>query len=108
MVPASADCGYLNVEKYFEENYSSKVPIIADPDIARYVHLAVRNPTPSELIWSYPSNSTFCYASSIYSEAFVVTRYDIASMNSIMHFKLYFGREHQRGGIIYIHIQDKF
>ena len=39
--------------------------VIAHPDYARYIHLAIRNPDPSRFIWWWrltkpPSNETVC------------------------------------------------
>ncbi|MGC8564154.1 MAG: hypothetical protein ACP5LZ_04595 [Fervidicoccaceae archaeon] len=79
LVPSSPEISYLQVEKFFSENYTYPLPIIADPDIARYVHLSIRNPLPQQLMWSSPSNDTICYAAEISKEAYIVTRTNLSS-----------------------------
>lgn len=61
--PSPANLKYLDTYEFFENNrhlYDEAV-IIAHSDIARYVHLAIRNPEQTKLIWvNTVSNETIC------------------------------------------------
>ncbi|MEM2075685.1 MAG: hypothetical protein QW705_06485 [Zestosphaera sp.] len=51
MTPAPPDREYLKTYEYFKNVGVGDRVIIADNSIARYVHLAIRNPNPQQLIW---------------------------------------------------------
>jgi hypothetical protein len=63
LTPAPADNKLLETLYFFKENndLAREAIIIAHPDYARYIHLAIRNPDPSRLIWmSWATNETIC------------------------------------------------
>ena len=65
LTPAPADDKLIETLSFFKNNdFTGKTVIVAHPDYARYVHLAIRNPDPSRLIWAWTSpvtNETICY-----------------------------------------------
>jgi hypothetical protein len=62
LTPLPVDDKLLKTLSFFKEkNIVEDTVIIAHPDYARYVHLAIRNPNPSRLIWvSWATNETIC------------------------------------------------
>ena len=63
LTPAPADNKLLETLNFFKENNDliGEAIIIAHPDYARYIHLTIRNPDPSRLIWkSWATNETIC------------------------------------------------
>jgi hypothetical protein len=62
LTPAPADGKLLETLSFFKNNdFTGNTVIVAHPDYARYVHLAIRNPDPSRLIWtSFAANETIC------------------------------------------------
>ncbi len=62
LTPAPADGKLLETMSFFKNNdFTGSTVIVAHPDYARYVHLAIRNPDPSRLIWvNYATNETVC------------------------------------------------
>ena len=63
LAPAPADFRMLETMQFFQNNSNilSNSVIIAHRDYARYIHLAIRNPDPSRLIWiSWATNETIC------------------------------------------------
>jgi len=60
--PAPVDDRLIETLSLFKNNaFTGSTVIVAHPDYARYVHLAIRNPDPSRLIWvSYTTNETIC------------------------------------------------
>ena len=43
---------YMRIAEYFRENPPGYV-VVAEPSLARYVHLAIRNPDPSRFVWTW-------------------------------------------------------
>jgi hypothetical protein len=64
LTPAPVDDKLIETLSFFKNNYfTGNTVIVANPDYARYVHLAIRNPDPSRLIWAWTSpvtNETIC------------------------------------------------
>jgi hypothetical protein len=64
LAPAPADGRLIETLSFFKNNdFAGNTVIVAHPDYARYVHLAIRNPDPSRLIWARTSpvtNETIC------------------------------------------------
>jgi hypothetical protein len=62
LAPSPADGKLLETLSFFKNNdFTGNTVIVAHPDYARYVHLAIRNPNPSRLIWvNYATNETIC------------------------------------------------
>jgi hypothetical protein len=60
--PVPVDDKLLETLSFFKNNdFTGSTVIVAHPDYARYVHLAIRNPDPSRLIWvNYATNETIC------------------------------------------------
>jgi len=60
--PAPVDDRLIETLSFFKNNdFTGNTVIVAHPDYARYVHLAIRNPDPSRLIWvNYATNETIC------------------------------------------------
>ncbi|MEZ0394585.1 MAG: hypothetical protein ABWK00_06055 [Desulfurococcaceae archaeon] len=64
LTPASAHAWYIETYEFFANNWTRNgdAVIVARTDLARYIHLALRNPSPDELSWaSYVDNATACY-----------------------------------------------
>jgi hypothetical protein len=53
LVPASPNVRLLETYYFFKNNSDliKNAIIVADPDFAKYVHMAIRNPDPSRLVW---------------------------------------------------------
>jgi hypothetical protein len=64
LAPAPADGRLIETLSFFKNNdFAGNTVIVAHPDYARYVHLAIRNPDPSRLIWARTgsvTNETIC------------------------------------------------
>jgi len=60
--PAPVDDRLIETLSFFKNNdFTGSTVIVAHPDYARYIHLAIRNPDPSRLIWvNYATNETIC------------------------------------------------
>jgi hypothetical protein len=60
--PAPVDDRLIETPSFFKNNdFTGSTVIVAHSDYARYVHLAIRNPDPSRLIWvNYATNETIC------------------------------------------------
>jgi len=73
---------YVSIYEFFK-GYKTNTTIVAQADIARYVHMAIRNPSPTKLIWSssFPDNSTVCSLAKALnlSRILVVTRVNLSS-----------------------------
>jgi len=54
LAPSPADDEYLKTLDFFKENPDlvREAVVIAEPNYARYVHLAIRNPEPSRFVWA--------------------------------------------------------
>lgn len=66
LTPAPANEMYLKTYEYFVSNRDSlrNAVIVAHPDMARYIHIAIRNPELGKLVWTWSSslNYTICSA----------------------------------------------
>jgi len=65
LIPAPANSKLLDTLNFFRENnnLAENTTIIAHPDYAKYIHIAIRNPDPSHFIWWWSrtiSNETVC------------------------------------------------
>jgi len=59
LAPAPADGRLIETLSFFKNNdFAGNTVIVAHPDYARYVHLAIRNPDPSRLIWARTGSVT--------------------------------------------------
>jgi hypothetical protein len=58
LTPAPADDKLLETLHFFKNNsFTENIVIVAHPDYARYVHLAIRNPDPSRFVWASSATS---------------------------------------------------
>ncbi|MEZ0394618.1 MAG: hypothetical protein ABWK00_06220, partial [Desulfurococcaceae archaeon] len=75
LIPAGVDRlkDWSQLAQYFAENPPAGPILVEDESTARWVHLAIRNPTPSTLVWAFPI-SQVCNLSSASGPLILVTR----------------------------------
>jgi hypothetical protein len=90
LTPAPADDKLIETLSFFKNNdFTGNTVIVAHPDYARYVHLAIRNPDSSRLIWAWTSpvtNETICrITESTKAEEIILVAVKIPDTNTTMY-----------------------
>ncbi|MEM3997153.1 MAG: hypothetical protein QXP31_08855 [Pyrobaculum sp.] len=70
LIPSPIDNNYLKIYQHFKDN-PPNATVVAPPHIARYIHLATRNPDPRQLIWTWYTD-TWQYACSLNATRLIV------------------------------------
>ncbi|MEL9989912.1 MAG: hypothetical protein QXP98_03885 [Thermoproteus sp.] len=52
LMPSPPSINYIRIYQFFETHHLNYT-IVAGPDIARYIHLAIRNPNPQKFQWAW-------------------------------------------------------
>jgi hypothetical protein len=88
LTPAPVDGKLLETLSFFKNNgFTGNKVIVAHPDYARYVHLAIRNPDPARLIWvDYATSETICrITESTKAEEIILVAVKIPDTNTTMY-----------------------